>query len=294
MNGLKPGVAVRGENRDISDLEDRVFYLEHQPALPLAPFVRTIWYARAPRVGHRRERVLPTGRTQVILNLDRDWLHDCTEGRPPERVAPALIVGARSIYEIIDCSDMAELIGIVFEPGGFSAFARDAADQFSNRSISLEDLWGPSAQTLRDSLRELATPQERIGYLEQFLLLGFAARLSRKPMVEFALGRFDRAPGLMTVRDVARSTGWSERRFSQVFREEVGFSPKVWCRIRRFQRTVELLHMGADVPWSRLAIDCGFYDQPHFANEFKAFSGIDATTYSALRTAPWANHVPLD
>jgi len=45
-----------------------------------------------------------------------------------------------------------------------------------------------------------------------------------------------------------------------------------------------------DLPWAELAMECGYYDQSHFANEFRAFSGIDATTYCALRTQ-WANHV---
>ena len=98
---------------------------------------------------------------------------------------------------------------------------------------------------------------------------------------------------MVSVREVARTTGWSERRFSQVFREQVGLPPKVWFRLQRFQRAVKQLHAGADVPWARLAIDCGFYDQSHFANEFRAFSGVDITTYSARRTR-WANHIVAD
>jgi AraC-like DNA-binding protein len=126
----------------------------------------------------------------------------------------------------------------------------------------------------------------------------FAARLlAPRPLhqcaVDYALRRFAHTATVLTVRDVARSTGWSERRFSQVFREQVGLSPKVWCRVRRFQRAVNELHAGVDVQWSKLALDCGYYDQSHFANEFRAFSGVDVTTYSANRTI-WANHIAAD
>jgi len=93
------------------------------------------------------------------------------------------------------------------------------------------------------------------------------------------------------VNQVAAETGRSARHFSQIFREQVGLSPKVWCRIQRFQRAVNQLHSGSEIPWSQLALDCGYYDQSHFANEFRAFSGIDATSYSARRTR-WANHIP--
>lgn len=269
-------------------------YLERVPAPPLSEFIRALWYARAENVGHRRERILPSGRVQVILNLARDFLLDCPEGGDLKR-PPALVVGARSVYEIVDTSDMADLIGVVFEPDGFGIFARDAVDLFSNRSTNLEDAWGAPVRSLRDRLREVSDPELKLLCLENFLLQSIAPRLTRhgpwkSPEVLFALQTFDRGPGIASVCDVARRTGWSERRFSQVFREQVGLTPRTWCRIQRFQRAVRQLHAGVDMRWAELALECGYYDQSHFANEFRAFSGIDATTYSARRT-PWTNHV---
>lgn len=274
-----------------------MIYLEHIPRPPLDRFVRVLWYARAPECGHTRERILPTGNTQVILNLARDFLLDCPEGGPARQTAASQVVGARTVFEIVDTSDMADLIGVVFRPGGFPLFARDAADLFSNRSVGLEDVWGLQARGLRDHLRELDTPEQRLRCLENFLTAfcmtgsnGYAVM----PAIEFALRRFGQDACVASVREVARSVGWSERRFSQVFREQVGLSPKVWCRVQRFQRVVRQLHAGVDVPWPELALECGYYDQSHFANEFRAFSGIDATTYTRLRGMPWANHVTAD
>jgi AraC-like DNA-binding protein len=274
-----------------------VIYLEHIPRPPLDRFVRVLWYARAPECGHTRERVLPTGNTQVILNLARDFLLDCPEGAPARQTAASQVVGARTVFEIVDTSDMADLIGVVFRPGGFPLFGGDAADLFSNRSVGLEDIWGLRARELRDRLRELVTPEARLCCLEEFLAgfcvderNGYAVVSS----VEFALRSFGQDACVASVREVARSVGWSERRFSQVFREQVGLSPKVWCRVQRFQRVVRQLHAGVDVPWPELALECGYYDQSHFANEFRAFSGIDATTYTRLRGTTWANHVVAD
>jgi AraC-like DNA-binding protein len=211
---------------------------------------------------------------------------------------PSLVVGARSVYEIVDNSDMADLIGIVFEPGGFAPFVSDAVDLFSNRSVPLEDAWGATARSLRDRLREIADVRTRLSFLERFLTERFALQLAQRGRqrageVAFAVRGFECAPGMATVRDMAKQTGWSERRFSQVFREAVGLSPKTWCRVQRFQRAVQQLHAGGDVRWAEMALDCGFYDQSHFANEFRAFSGIDATTYSARRTR-WANHIAVE
>ena len=274
-----------------------MLYLERIPAAPLNRYIQSLWYARVEAVAHGRERILPTGRSQVILNLARDFLLDCPEGQQDRQMSPALVVGARSVYEIVDTSDMADLIGIVFAPGGIAPFATEAADLFSNQSVALECIWGADAQRLRETLRDIPVPGERLLCLERFLLERFALQTDRghstgSAEVDFALGSFHRQPHIATVAETARRIGWSERRFSQVFRERVGFTPKVWCRIQRFQRAVQQLHAGAEVRWADLALDCGYYDQSHFANEFRAFSGVDATTYSASRTQ-WANHIAV-
>ena len=273
-----------------------MIYLEHKTAPPLDRLIHALWYARVPQPAHHRERILPTGRVQVIINLARDFFIDCPEGKPARQSAHSLVVGARSIYEIVDTSDMADMIGIVFEPGGFPPFVAEAADLFSNRAVNLEDVWGAYIRSLRDRLRELTTPQERMRCLEMSLIELYAARkiglpAAPIPVIDFALRSFRVSPQAASVREVARAIGWSERRFSQVFREQVGLSPKVWCRVQRFQSVVRQLHDGVDIPWPELALDCGYYDQSHFANEFRAFSGIDATTYTRLCGTPWANHI---
>lgn len=292
-----------------------MLYLEHKPAAPLNRWVRTLWYAAVPAMDHARERILPSGCVQVILNLERDYLHDCPEGQAERRMPPALVVGARSTYEIVNTTDMASLIGVVFEPGGFAAFVGEAVDLFSNRNVCLGDVLGGPAQVLRDRLREAAQQQflplpaaapgvaRQDRFFPAFLVLekflsrrlveGDARRNeARVRTVEFALRAIGHKPSVNTVKELARSTGWSERRFSQVFREEVGFSPKVWTRIQRFQRALKQLHAGSELKWAELALECGYYDQSHFANEFKAFSGIDATTYCAA-PRQWANQIPM-
>jgi AraC-like DNA-binding protein len=230
---------------------------------------------------------------QIILNLARDFVLDCQDNGTDCQLPSSLVVGARSSYEIVDTSDMADLVGIIFEAGGFASFARDAVDLFSNKNVALDDVWGKRARTLRDRLRELPSPSAKLDGLESFLVQDFATRPSRKRIVDFALARFAQVPAACSVREVAKSTGWSERRFSQIFREEVGLTPKVWCRIQRFQWAVGRLHAGVEVPWAELALDCGYYDQSHFANEFRAFSGIDARSYSSLRRQ-WPNHIPAE
>jgi AraC-like DNA-binding protein len=275
----------------LSDLttSEPIVFLEEPPNPPLRLWVRSLWYCRAPQFSHGRERVLPNGCMQIILNLSRNYLTDCGEdGKANRRLPRAIVVGTRARYEVLDTANMEELVGILIEPGGFAGLFRERADLFFERSIGLDEVW--AGTSLIDRLCEIPTPFEKLRTLEGLLSGRLHSRTRRSEMVDQAMHLF-REKGFC-VAECARSIGVSERRLSQVFRERVGLSPKTWCRIHRFQTAVRTLHNGVDVPWTELALRCGYYDQSHFANDFRAFSGINPTTYSTHR-GPWQNHVPI-
>ena len=267
-----------------------MLYLDWTPNSLLSSSIRSLWYCRAPHLPHRRERVLPNGCMQIILNLARGHFAERGEDGAPKRLLPgAIIVGARARYDVVDTVEMEELAGICFQPGGFAGLFRERADLFFEQSIALEDVWAGSR--LADRLREVPEPAEKLRTLEMLLTQLLRRGRHGSPLVEQAIHSF-RDPAL-SVAECARSAGVSERRLSQVFREQVGMGPKMWCRIRRFQSAVRALHHGVDVRWAELALACGYYDQSHFANDFRAFSGLNPTTYSARR-GRWQNHIPLD
>jgi AraC-like DNA-binding protein len=47
----------------------------------------------------------------------------------------------------------------------------------------------------------------------------------------------------------------------------------------------------AEVDWPEVALSCGYFDQAHFIHDFRAFSGINPTTY--LRNRIHGHHVPI-
>jgi AraC-like DNA-binding protein len=262
-----------------------MIYLERKPSPALAGCVEMLWYACAPNVPHQRELVLPGGKIQFVISLAADHLTECTpEGDVP--IAPALLVGARTSAELIATGDMKRLAGVVFRPGGLGPWLRERADLFYEQSLSLSDLW--AMEPVRERLREPATTAEvTLQVLDETLCERASAR-ERRSHVRQALSLLRS----LSVRETARELGISERRLHHVFSEDVGLSPKQWSRVRRFQRAVRALHQGAEMRWAELAVTCGYADQAHFSRDFRSFSGIDPTTYSAA-CGQWQNHVVL-
>jgi AraC-like DNA-binding protein len=254
-------------------------FLDHRPVEPLASYVEKLWYCEGYQVAHSKERVVPNGRFQLVIDLS-------------ENASPPLVVGIRSEYSVVETAGLQCMIGVVFRAGGARSLLAASADEFYNREIPLDLVWGSDAQRLRDRLREAAAPSERFRLLE-VTLLERVKRLKLHPAVQFGLGEFQRAPHIRSVLDVTRDAGLSRRRFAQLFREQVGLTPKLYCRVHRFQDVVRKLTGGVTVDWADVALAGGYCDQAHLTHEFRAFSGISPGAWLA-QDRPFQNHMVID
>lgn len=254
----------------------------HRPAPPLAPYVEALWYYDGYQTAHHKERVLPNGRFQIVIDL---------------AAGPGAVSGMRSQSIVIDTAAIQSVMGVVFRPGGARGFFDLPADDFYNQVVSLDLVWGSRVTQLRDRLREVVSVGEKFGVLESALLQvlqrGAEKRLALHPSVQYALGEFRRVPHIRSVIGVAREAGLSRRRFSQLFREQVGITPKLYCRLLRFRQVVQRITSGGPVDWADVALAGGYCDQAHLAHEFRDFSGISPGSYLAAER-PSVNHVRMD
>ena len=264
------------------------------PAPPLSDFVALLWLYEGYVQPHRKERLLPDGSMELVINLNEDEtrLYDPHDTTRFQTLRGPVVVGAHSEFFVIDTAEQHTVAGVHFKPGGAFPFLGLPAGELHNAMVSLEDLWGRLANELRERLLEAGTPQARLHVLEEALLARAATRLDRHPAVAFALQEFRSLPLTRTIADVTGQIGLSAKRFIQVFSGEVGLTPKLFCRVRRFQRVLRTIGKGQPVEWAAVAVDCGYFDQAHFIRDFRAFSGINPSTYIAHCTEH-LNHVPL-
>lgn len=284
-------------------------YRQRKPSAVLAQYVRWIWYVRGGAQSHRMERVLPNGCMQMVVNLAREKVSDLRplasamqrgEGlaEATGTVVASVLVGMQTRFLLIGAEDLDETIGVVFEPGALRRFEREPSDRFRDRETALADVFGGAADALRDRLLEASDVKAKMECMERFLCVRLTqgrmnyAEDTQEAVVRFAVEEIQRKPSVVRVAELTREVGYSARRFTQVFSRDVGLTPKVYARICRFQVALRQLHEATDVPWAEMAVACGYYDQSHFANDFRAFSGVSPTEYSATNRV-WINHVPV-
>ncbi|HSK81432.1 MAG TPA: helix-turn-helix domain-containing protein [Thermoanaerobaculia bacterium] len=272
-----------------------MLYLSHAPAPPLSHFIDRFWLCSdAPP--HDRERILPSGTIELVVNLREDEIRIYDPSHPDRstRFSGAVVSGTYSRFFVIDPLQHASILGVHFKPGGAFPFLGAPAGELADFHVDLEDLWGAPARELRERLCAAATPAERFFLLEKALLSRLGHPLERHGAVPVALDALEPAGEVVRVRDVARRVGLSQRRFIQVFAAEVGLTPKLYHRVRRFQRARARVRKDAAPDWARLAVDCGYFDQSHLIRDFLAFSGLSPADYLLRRSERvLPNHVPL-
>lgn len=266
----------------------------YTPAAPLSDFVGLLWSYEGYLQPHKKERLLPDGSMELVINLNEDVerIYDPHDPEKFHTVRGPLVVGAHSEFFVIDTAGQYSVVGAHFKPGGAFPFIGLPASELHNALVSLEDLWGGQAGMLRDRLLEAPSGAARLRVLEGALLAWAADRMQRHPAVAFALREFRGLPHTRTIAEVTGQIGLSAKRFIEVFSAEVGLTPKLYCRVRRFQRVLRAIDIGQPVEWAAVATDCGYFDQAHFIHDFRAFSGLNPTAYLAQRTEH-LNHVPL-
>lgn len=243
---------------------------------------------------HPRERILPSGTIELVINLcdDEIRIYDPSHHHLCKRFSGVVVSGAYSKIFVIDPVQHASILGVHFRPGGAFPFLGAPAGELADTHVDLATLWGPLAVQLRERLCA-ATPAQRFSLLEEALVSRLRHPPERHGAVSVALDTFGQTGAEVRVRDVARRVGLSHRRFIQVFAAEVGLTPKLYCRIRRFQRAQALVRKATAPDWAAVAVECGYFDQSHLIRDFWAFSGLSPVAYLNQRSEHvMPNHVP--
>ncbi|PSB04239.1 AraC family transcriptional regulator [filamentous cyanobacterium CCP2] len=268
-----------------------IYQTTYRPRSPLSQFVEFLWFRESDHLPQSQSRLLPIGSMELVINLheDRIPLFDRQSRAECGSTNGTMICGTHSEGYIIRIDRKISVMGVHFKPGGSASFLGLPAGELYNQRVGLDELWQVQAAELRDRLIAAPTPENRFLILEQFLLMMMQSpdratvlQKHRHPVVDFALRELRRTP-TPSVSAVTDQIGCSARHFNQLFRDQVGLTPKLFCRVRRLRQVLYLVAGKEQVDWADLAFTCGYFDQAHFIHDFRSFADCTPTEYLAQR-----------
>lgn len=185
---------------------------------------------------------------------------------------------------------------IDFMPNGFHCiFNVPTLDELTNRVYALDGFLGSSGQSLLDQLRNARDIYEMAGFADLFLE-GFL----KKRQIRYTYHGLERVAGLMldhagqvNIRQYADDSSMSIRNFERRFVEQVGTSPKLFCRMLRFNKALRYKIQHPHKSWAEISFRFGYHDQMHLIRDFKDFTDTTPVTFFAQTPPPLEKSVFL-
>lgn len=250
----------------------------------LAPYVRYYWTLDADYELAATERVIPYGNMQWCFY--RGGV-SCGENRLDSK---SLLCGQTTKYTDIITEGKIRIIAVVFQPCGASAFLRMPVNLLSGLKVSAEELDDRELKELESRILDTDDPGQCVCLLDRFLLNRLSPpRNYNLQRLDSVMKMIDQNRGQVSIDSLAGASCLGRKQFQRVFSEHVGMNPKEFLRTVRFQHLLSRMQHSPDYHFTRLACECGYYDQAHLISEFKTFSGYTPKEYLSL-CAPYSDY----
>lgn len=218
------------------------------------------------RVPRRADRVLPTGRGQIVIDLDA--------GR-------ATFVGPRTTSAVVVPPMRA--IGCTLSGVGTYVLAGAQAAELVDTAVGLEQLVPGIERDVPDCVSQNAVSGFLTSLVER-------VTPTRAPVAVVEVERAIRSGASAT--NVISELGLDRRSVVPEFRRIVGLGPKQYERITRFQRAIKRLRsQGGDHSIADIAAELGYADHAHLCRDVRHFAGWSPMQLKELGPGP-DNHVP--
>jgi AraC-like DNA-binding protein len=279
-------------------------FVLHFPRGPLGRFVEHITYYAGAMPDHRREKLIPDGAIQIIVDLTETpkRLYAGVDGDHGVDFRKAWISGMHRKFIVIEARKQSSMLVVRFQPGGAEALLRQGVTELTDSVFALGDVIGTASISLRDRVLEADGAASRVTAAEGWLMEQAGWGDPVDPLIGYLSSRLG-SPGVR-VRDLSAESGYTSRHVLYRFRHAVGVTPKQYARIQRFKQLLATLarpgeynpEFGAGplpVPdWSALAAELGYSDQSHMVHEFRGFAGMTPGAYVAAYRG-LENYLPI-
>lgn len=236
-------------------------YREYVPPPGLAGHLLCFWTQSITGEGEYAQRVLPDGCIDIVFINDES----------------PIVIGPWVKSFIARLPVATNIVGARWHPGRAPALLGLPAGELLNQQVALRDVWGLMPSSSLERVSEQSSPSARISIFAATLLNCLGSAAPHDPVANASIEWLARRPH-GRIEQLSRWIGISSRQLQRRFSASVGYGPKTFQSVLRFQR---LLHLAGRAnhrcSLAKLAADVGYADQAHMTRELHRLSGCPPT-----------------
>jgi AraC-like DNA-binding protein len=165
------------------------------------------------------------------------------------------------------------IFGICFKTSGFYPFINSNLYEFKNHFWNLNETKLKFSSNFYNKLIETTTNEEIIEIVEKELYNNLLTDNQQFNKFKEIFHYYENSKYSRDISEFCLKQKINIRKFERDFNKYIGISAKSYTSINRFQNSInQLLNKDFD-KLSDIAYENGYYDQTHYINEFKKFTG---------------------
>ncbi len=250
------------------------------PPADLAGIVRIYWTLedRASAGNITSHRLFADPFPGLVFHYDNYFTSSTAEG-DGEAFPPLILHGPSRRYQDMEVRGAFGIVGAYLYPFSLRPLFGLPAHEVSERFVDLHAILGAAAGQLAAQLQDAGNTTGRLRVFSDFLRHRIRAGAPPDAAVQYCVQQLQRAGPERRVEQLASQLGISTRQLERKFQAEVGFNPKLFGRLLRFQSSLGYAELSSVHTLTELAHRCGYADQSHFTREFKDFAGLRPRQY---------------
>ena len=147
------------------------------------------------------------------------------------------------------------------------------AKEFQQEYHNAEQFFGSEIKMVTEQLSTATSFSSMIDIIERFLLPKFR-QMKMDSLVDKVADYLLVNPVQVSLDHVAKQACLSTKQFHRKFMERIGISPKLFCRINRFNHAYHYKLTNPNASWSSIAQELYYTDYHHLEKEFKEFTAL--------------------
>jgi AraC-like DNA-binding protein len=245
----------------------------HIPTELLSPFI--LYYLIVESQEEAVNKVLPDTSLVMAFRYKGRMSFEADDNK--NDLPSSSLSGLRKSMRLFHYSKGTGNLLVLFKEAGASAFFKNPLHTLFEENVSLDNFLNhQSLSIIEEQLAEARNSTQRIDLIEQFLLTELYDHNPDK-LILAALQKIHLAKGIIKIKDLADSLYISHDAFEKRFRRVVGTSPKQLSTIIRIRSIIGSGQKKQKL--TEIALDGGYFDQPHFNKDFKLFTGQTPTDF---------------
>jgi AraC-like DNA-binding protein len=186
------------------------------------------------------------------------------------------LLGHLTLPTTVSACKGTELLIARLHPYSCSLFFKNPISEFTNSATNVSLVNNREAKELHDQISSCSSLPKKINTLERYLIgklkaseKSYARVVNLSRICNYVTDHSE----AFSVKKISSETGVSERSIQKQFLEYVGLQPVSLHASHRFIKSLQQI-ISTSSSLTSIAYDCGYYDQAHFVNAFKRFTGI--------------------